>query len=180
MKLYTETSWVPAISSSKSWQFANTIKNYLGLLLFGTATVTQLLATLGMNKALNETVWNMGVQLGGMGLTIVYGLLMYLAKQDNYKKLTDATTGSLARDSFSYLSFDYSGFLGVLAMVYVAWGSNRDIWKQGMMVIEEPTAEEGEEEAGEEEADEATEEESPESDEAAGEVITDIDSFFSM
>ena len=61
---------------------------------------------------------------------------------------------------------DWGGFLGILAMVNVAFGSNMDAWKQGM---KEEEAAEGM--ATEEEStDEATEEESPESDEAAEEV----------
>lgn len=61
---------------------------------------------------------------------------------------------------------DWGGFLGILAMVNVAYGSNMDVWKQGMKEEEAAEGMVTEEES----TDEATEGESPESDDAAEEV----------
>ena len=72
----TETLYKSVVSSTTSWITANSIKNYLGLAIFATALVTQILGMLGIATGVNKMIWQMGVQVGSLGLVLIYGLMM--------------------------------------------------------------------------------------------------------
>ena len=94
----TETLYKSVVSSTTSWITANSIKNYLGLAIFATALITQIMGMLGIATSLNKMIWQMGVQLGSLGLVLIYGLMLWLAREDVH---TAAVTPVVANSAAS-------------------------------------------------------------------------------
>ena len=65
-------------------RFANFLKDYISLGIFGTALITQLLGTFGILKGINVIVWEYLVVYGSAILAFIYGLFVFLAYEDAY------------------------------------------------------------------------------------------------
>jgi hypothetical protein len=71
-------------SNTDYYSLMHKIELYGGLAIFGTATLTQLLATFGIMVSINMLVWGMVLPLGGMILELSMAVLGFLAYNQFY------------------------------------------------------------------------------------------------
>ena len=124
-KIGTDTNW---------WKTSDQLRNYGGLVLFGTLAVTQLLAMFGIAVPLNGTLWMLGGGLGGMILAGTIGVMRFLGYEAGFKEYKDGTanlskgTTLMAKIRADVIYDEALGAANMLALAGAAEGWYFDLW----------------------------------------------------
>lgn len=157
-KYYNSWTLIEAdLGSTNYWSLATMVADYSMLGIWSAAFVTEILATLGIAASVNVAVWTFGVGLGGLVISLIYNILMFLAIQTCSSVNGDSTKGSRSQAGVVMLDVQAdwissnaaAGFIGYL--LFSAYGN----WWASMEAAmdEEEMAMEESAEADEAEAD---------------------------
>ena len=114
-------------SGTNWWAYANQVRSYGLLSLFTVAFVTQTLFTYGFFPWLNRIVWLFGVGLTGPLISVAYLTLLAIAYEVCFNSLYGPFK-SIAEQAAHQISFEFAGFLGLVAIFSLSFAPNRRIW----------------------------------------------------
>ena len=94
-KYYASWTLIEAdLGSTNYWSLATMVADYGMLGIWSAALVTEIMATLGLFASINVAVWTFGVGLGGLVISLIYNILMFLAIQTCSSVNGDSTKAS--------------------------------------------------------------------------------------
>ena len=140
-----DTSIESVIDTGNKLKTGTTIRNYAGLVIYGSAFVGQLLNTLGMFGEINAQIWKYGVSMGMPAVAAFYAIFAYLTVNKAYGLFTSTTASTKATALSTKLnaSYEVAGFLGVMTLVKMTVAMHWPVWLYGMQKqMEDKPAEE--------------------------------------
>ncbi|MCP4570700.1 MAG: hypothetical protein GY841_24205, partial [FCB group bacterium] len=150
-KFYANWTLIEAdLGSTNYWSLATMVADYSMLGIWATAFVTEILATLGIAASVNVAVWTFGVGLGGLLISLIYNILMFLAIQSCSTINSDSTKGtaSMAGVVMIEVQADWissnaaAGFIGYLLFsAYGNWWASMEAAMDAEEMEMEETAE---------------------------------------